>query len=236
MREASIPVYLEVGRRRTFACAIGWPGWSRSGRGEGAALEALAAYGARYARALAGARLGFRAPADPSAFVVVDRLTGDATTDFGAPGGVPAADAAAMDAGALRRAAAILKACWRTFDAAVQSATGLELAKGPRGGGRELEAIVHHALEADAAYLARLGIRFRPEERADPSAELERLRGAMLEALASAAALAEPGRGPRGGVRWTARTFVRRAAWHALDHAWEIEDRAGGAPARGGRA
>jgi hypothetical protein len=24
---------------------------------------------------------------------------------------------------------------------------------------------------------------------------------------------------------WTPRYFVRRAAWHALDHAWEIEDR-----------
>ncbi|CAN5828742.1 hypothetical protein BH20CHL8_BH20CHL8_11020 [soil metagenome] len=25
---------------------------------------------------------------------------------------------------------------------------------------------------------------------------------------------------------WTPRYFVRRAAWHVLDHAWEIEDRA----------
>ena len=31
--------------------------------------------------------------------------------------------------------------------------------------------------------------------------------------------------GPRGGKRWSARYFVRRAAWHVLDHAWEIEDR-----------
>ena len=32
-------------------------------------------------------------------------------------------------------------------------------------------------------------------------------------------------KGPRGGVRWTVRRFVRRVAWHVLDHAWEIEDR-----------
>jgi hypothetical protein len=32
-------------------------------------------------------------------------------------------------------------------------------------------------------------------------------------------------RGPRGGIRWPARYYVRRAAWHVLDHAWEIEDR-----------
>jgi hypothetical protein len=24
---------------------------------------------------------------------------------------------------------------------------------------------------------------------------------------------------------WTPRYFLRRSAWHALDHAWEIEDR-----------
>jgi hypothetical protein len=24
---------------------------------------------------------------------------------------------------------------------------------------------------------------------------------------------------------WSPRYFVRRSAWHALDHAWEIEDR-----------
>lgn len=34
-----------------------------------------------------------------------------------------------------------------------------------------------------------------------------------------------PTKGPRGGTRWTARYFVRRVAWHILDHAWEIEDR-----------
>jgi hypothetical protein len=24
---------------------------------------------------------------------------------------------------------------------------------------------------------------------------------------------------------WTARYFLRRAAWHVLDHVWEIEDK-----------
>jgi hypothetical protein len=28
------------------------------------------------------------------------------------------------------------------------------------------------------------------------------------------------------GKPWNARYFVRRTAWHVLDHAWEIEDRA----------
>ena len=42
-------VYLEVGAKRTFAMALDWPGWGRSGRTADEALEALADYVARYA-------------------------------------------------------------------------------------------------------------------------------------------------------------------------------------------
>jgi hypothetical protein len=51
-------------------------------------------------------------------------------------------------------------------------------------------------------------------------------RQAIMDALAAAARGEIPERGPRGGVIWPARYFVRRVAWHALDHVWEIEDRA----------
>jgi hypothetical protein len=34
-----------------------------------------------------------------------------------------------------------------------------------------------------------------------------------------------PKQGPRGGKLWQPRYFVRRSAWHILDHVWEIEDR-----------
>jgi hypothetical protein len=81
----NIDVYLEIGKKRTFAGAIEWPGWCRSGRDEGSALQALLDYGPRYASMLRAARLGFHAPADVAAFVVVERLAGNTTTDFGAP-------------------------------------------------------------------------------------------------------------------------------------------------------
>ena len=45
-----IDVYLEIGKKRTFAGVIDWPGWCRSGRDEGSALQALLEYGPRYAR------------------------------------------------------------------------------------------------------------------------------------------------------------------------------------------
>ena len=78
-------VYLEIGKKRTFACAIDWPGWARTGRDETSALQALLDYGPRYARVLKGIPLSFEPPNDVSKINVVERLQGTATTDFGAP-------------------------------------------------------------------------------------------------------------------------------------------------------
>jgi hypothetical protein len=224
-----IDVYFEVGKKRTFAGAIDWPGWCRSGRDEKSALQALLDYAPRYARVLRASRLGFRAPADASAFAVVERLSGDTTTDFGAPGVAPSGDTRPVDDAELRRLQALLRACWRTFDASVRAATGKELRKGPRGGGRELGGVVEHVLGAEAGYLSQLGWKLPRGVADDPDKALSETRKAILDALAAAARGAARGgvpvRGPRGGVRWTPRYFVRRSAWHVLDHAWEIEDR-----------
>ena len=91
MGPAKIPTYLEFGAKRTFAGAVEWPGWCRSGRDEPAALEVLYDSAPRYAKVLRGTRLGFEAPDGASAIRVVERLEGDATTDFGAsnPSRVP---------------------------------------------------------------------------------------------------------------------------------------------------
>ena len=218
-------VYLELGKKRTFAGAIDWPGWCRSGRDEESSLRALADYGPRYARALRPARLGFEAPADVTSLAVAERLQGNATTDFGAPDASPADDARPFESRDLPRVRAILKACWRALDAAADAASGKPLRKGPRGGGRDLEAILEHVQGADAGYLNALGWKSAEDTRDDLDRRMERTREAVLTALKAAAAGRIPRRGPRGGVRWTARYFVRRLAWHTLDHAWEIEDR-----------
>lgn len=221
-----IDVYLEVGGKKTFAGALDWPGWSRSGRDEESALQALAAAGPRYARALRTSRLGFQAPTDASAFVVSERLEGNATTDFGAPGIAPSSDANPVNPDELQRLQKILRACWRTFDAAVKSATGKSLRTGPRGGGRHLEGIIEHVLGADEGYLNAVGWKIKTSNARDLNARLEQSRQATLRALTASARGEIPAKGPRGGVRWTPRYFVRRVAWHILDHAWEIEDRA----------
>lgn len=219
---ATLAVSLEIGTKRTFAGAVDWSGWARSGRDEASALEALLAYAPRYARVVGRSRLGFEAPSSASAVRVVERLPGNATTDFGAPDVPASADAEPLDAAAHGRLEKILKACWRAFDRAVEAAEGRDLRKGPRGGGRSVEKIVDHVVEAEGAgYLSRIGWKV-PKGTDDEW--IARERATVLEALASVARDGVPP-APRGGARWSPRYFVRRAAWHVLDHAWEIEDR-----------
>lgn len=220
-----INVYLEIGQKRTFAGAIDWPGWCRSGRDEASALQALLDYRPRYGGVLHAARIEFPTPAVVAEFAVVERLEGNATTDFGAPSLAPSSDTQPVDDAELEHLQRLLKACWQAFDKAVQTASGKELRKGPRGGGRDLEGIIRHVLGAEAGYLSGLGGKVKQGEAEALSEELARTREAVMNALAAAAHGEIPARGPRGGVRWTPRYFVRRAAWHVLDHVWEIEDR-----------
>lgn len=219
----TIDVYLEIGRKRTFAGVIDWPGWCRMDRDEASALQALFEAGPRYARILASAQLGFQAPHDASAFVIVERLTGNATTDFGAPAIAPTCDAHPIHDTDLQRLQAILKACWQALDDVVERAQGKTLRMGPRGGGRTVDGILQHVRDAERGYLASVGGKLRPTAARDPS-QAEN-RHAILETLAAAAHGEIAERGPRGGKRWSPRYGVRRMAWHVLDHVWEIEDR-----------
>lgn len=219
-----IEVYLEVGAKRVFAGAIDWPGWCRRGRDEGGALDALAAYGPRYRKALARRGRGFSPRGDASSFAVIERLRGDASTDFGVPGKAPTGDDRLLDGPELERQTGLLQACWAAFDGAAERAVGAELRKGPRGGGRELDAIVRHVLDAEEAYLRSLGGKAGRE--ADVDAAMALVRGAFLETLEAHARGEPPPQSPRRTSKlWSPRYAVRRSAWHALDHAWEIEDR-----------
>ena len=222
--EARVEVYLEVGAKRVFAGALRWPGWCRSGRDEGSALQALVDHGPRYAAAIGNAAPDFRPPVDLTAFEVRERLPGDATTDFGAPGAIPPQDGQKLAAAELDRQIGLLVACWQAFDAAVASAGSRRLQPGPRGGGRDVAKMVAHVLDADAAYLAQLGGRLRLGE-LDPVEKARLVREAFVEALRARARGELPEVGPKGGLRWPPPYAIRRSAWHSLDHAWEIENR-----------
>jgi hypothetical protein len=224
-RNATINVYLEVSQKRTMAGALDWPGWCRGGANEEAALEALLAYAARYAEVVKAAPLGFAVPSAIAQLAVVQRIQGDSGTDYGVPAAAPAQDGQAVDDVELERLSTILKLCGQAFDDAVKRATGKTLRKGPRGGGREVEGIVRHVMEADGGYIKQAGAQFTTKAGDDLHKQLGETRAALLDALARSARGELPTRGPRGGIRWPARYFARRVAWHELDHAWEIEDR-----------
>jgi hypothetical protein len=82
MASGRIAVCMEVTPKMSFASALDWPGWCRAGRGEGAALEALASYSERYAPVAEQARVSFPSTV---AFDVVERVPGGPTNAFAAP-------------------------------------------------------------------------------------------------------------------------------------------------------
>lgn len=221
----TFPVVLEIGAKRVFASVVDWPGWTRGGRTDAAALQSLLDYGVRYQRAIRSAKPDLQVPINVSDFVVVERLTGTTTTDFGAPDVASTADSKPVDEATLHRLTAILNACWDSLGSAVQSAAGQALRKGPRGGGRELLEIFQHVVEAHYSYLPRINASGRHDNSLDVRGTLKAVKSATKDALANSLASDAPKTGPRGGKRWPPRYFVQRAAWHILDHVWEIEER-----------
>jgi len=210
-------IYLELGTKRVFACALDWPGWSRSGRTEDAALDALAASADRYAAVAREASIDVPAATMPS-FRVVERLSGSAGyTDFGAPGAIPTRDRDPLIETEAARQAALVRSAWTVFDR-VAATTPAALRKGPRGGGRDRDEMIDHVLGAEAAYARKLGITHRQPARDDVSA-IAALREVILAAL-----MPHDGAAPTPSG-WPPRYAARRIAWHVLDHAWEMEDR-----------
>jgi hypothetical protein len=106
-----------------------------------------------------------------------------------------------------------VRAAWEVFDEVVAGAPA-SLRKGPRGGGRDRDKIVDHVYGAEVAYANALRIKLRQPAAGDRPA-LAEFRDAIVGALEQ----------PSADAKWPVRYAARRIAWHALDHAWEIEDR-----------
>jgi len=217
-------VILEGVRTRTFAVAVDWPGLTRGGRDEDAALDELLRAAPRYAAALASVAVSFEPPGDRGGLAVVHRLPGTAGTEFGAPSVHLPGDDEPLEGAELERHVAILRAGWAAFEAAAARHAGAELAKGPRGGGRDLPKIAGHVRGADEAYLVKLGSR-PPKGPAGP-ASIEELHAIALATLRARALGLPVANASRTATRWSPRWYVRYVTWHWLDHAWEIEDRA----------
>ena len=214
-------VYLEAGKRRVFACVPEWPGWCRLGRNEDAALEALAAAAPRYSAVCALASVPFDAAAAVPGFEIVERVTGSATTDFGALDVAPALDGEPATAQQAERLAVLIETAWDLFEKTAAAAPPV-LRKGPRGGGRDRDEIVAHVGETEVLHARMLGLKERPFPAGDVAA-LARVRAGILAEIV-AQAPARPS-ADLARSRRPAGFVARRTAWHALDHAWEIQDK-----------
>ena len=200
-----IRVLVETTPKRTFASALEWPGLSRAGKDERAAIEALLAAAPRYAEVARAAGEAFEAGAL--------RVEVEGTTAFGAAWVVGDADRRPTDEREAARLAAIVEASWTMFDRIAADAPE-ELRKGPRGGGRDRSKVVEHVDGGNDSYATVIGV----------AAADRRTVQAVRERVLSI--LREPSDGSSiAGKRWPPRFAARRIAWHALDHAWEIEDR-----------
>ena len=221
---AKVRVVLEVAPKRSFASALDWPGWSRGGKTPDESLEALLAYAPRYAKVALRAKVAFRPPATVQGFDVIQRRKGGAGTEFGVPSESATVEADPISDTELKRLVALLNAAWATFDAVAKKSAGVQLRLGPRGGGRQVPKMVEHVRDAESAYVHQLGS--RPPQ--GPAGTMSALRKAFIEALTARATGAEVPNANKVKKPWSPRYAVRRSAWHAVDHAWEIEDRSTG--------
>jgi hypothetical protein len=215
---AATEVVLEVGAKRVFATALDWPGWCRAGRNEEAALAALADAAPRYADIAKAAHVRF-ALRLADALSVVERVKGNATTDFGAPGIVAEHDRRPLTAAEARRRVSLVRASWAYFDEVVAGAPE-HLRKGPRGGGRDRDKMADHVLAAEVAYASKLGVRGLPTPTVGDTEAITRVREAIAEALGGVSDGT-----PARENGWPARYAASRIAWHVVDHAWEMQDR-----------
>lgn len=213
-RSGTILVSVEATPKKGFATAVDWPGWSRSGKTEELAVAALQDYAPRYAVVASEAGLPF----EPGRYEVVERTGGAGGTEFGVPSSITDLDRRPVDAAEAERQARLVEAAWTVFGRVAAGAPA-ELRKGPRGGGRDRDKMVGHVAESDGYYAREVGI---PGKKPDPTDHpaIEAMRAEMLEIL----------RRPSDGSvlarrTWTSRYAARPIAWHALDHAWEMEDR-----------
>lgn len=206
--------------KRSVAFGVDWPGWSRGAKSADAALATLEAYRVRYrpVAVLAGMAAEFDAagPLD-----VVEDKVGTGSTDFWGISFSPSSfEGDPMGEAELERGITLLRACWAFFDD-VAARVSPEMAKGPRGGGRDRDVIIRHTIRSESEDNAKkVGLRI-PERGALAPDALRQYRLDYVEAMRAYNA----GEVKRRMRSWTLAFLIRHSAFHMLDHAWEMRDK-----------
>ena len=94
---------------------------------------------------------------------VVERFPGTGSTDFwGISFAFSSLDRHEMSRDELDRELTLMRACWAFFDD-VRARVSAELAKGPRGGGRDRDRIVRHVVVSEQDWAKKLGLPPAPD-------------------------------------------------------------------------
>ena len=206
--------------KKVAAFAIDWPGWSRGAKTGPEAVELLEAYRERYRPVAVLAGLGPDFDAAGALDLVEDHV-GVGSTDFWGISFAPSSfEQEPMGDDELDRKLTLLDAAWRYFDD-VAARVSAELEKGPRGGGRNRDQIVRHVINNERGDLAKkVGVVPTPDEVLTPEG-VGAHRKAFVAAMRDYNAQGKMAR----GRNWTIALLLRHTAFHALDHAWEMEDK-----------
>lgn len=215
----ALRVILEIGKkRRVVAGAMDWPGLDRWGTSEDDAVQKLSSYLPRYAEAADRAGLA-KAFGRVGEVEIVERVPGSSSTDFWGIAHVPSQiEREVLSTIDLERRLELLRACWAHFDD-VAARVATELLPGPRSAGRSRDQIVRHVYVNEPEQFSRkVEVRTERDVVLTPKG-LAKHRQAYLEAIRAYNTEDKPAR------TWPIQFLIRRTAHHAMDHAWELEDR-----------
>lgn len=214
---AKLQVAIELGPKGKKAVAVArdWPGLSRGAANEELAIAKLLAYVPRYREVARLAGLSV----DDGGAEVVERYEGTGSTDFwGISFAFSEFDRQAVSSEELERELSLMRASWQFFDE-VRGRVSAELRKGPRGGGRDRDRIVHHVIANEADWAKQVGVR-----RVDEDVPLDAQALAQHREAYCAGFRACHRDGKTAG-KSPLRFLIRHTAFHTLDHAWEMEDK-----------
>ena len=156
---------------------------------------------------------------------VVEEYDGVGSTDFwGISFAFSSIDHESVPDRELARELRLMRACWTFFDQ-VRGRVSAETQKGPRGGGRNRDRIVRHVYATEQDWGKKLGIRGPHDPVVTGDEDVAAYRNAYCAEIRT---LHAEGRAAR---TWPLRYLIRHTAYHAMDHAWEMEDKdLGGRP------
>lgn len=163
----------------------------------------------------------FKAPTI-EAIEVVERLRGGPVTDYGAITQPIVSDRTPLTADRRDLIAGLLKAAWVAFDDEYGRVPVEERGLKPKVG-RSPDGFRMHLLETDAWHLSAFGGSYKKPGPDDIDGEAV-VRASLIDNVRRLP-LGEPfSPFKRHGLEWTTVFAARRSIWHALDHAWQLED------------